>query len=109
MKYNKYETIAVEYGSESFCDSLTKEDGSLWTAEDSGIFILTDENGDTVSTGVTEKSVDNTEMKFTVPWGDTDGIDGQHLLLVYVTNTTDIDFREVIGEYRITYKTSNAI
>lgn len=109
MGFVKYKNKATEYQGESFTKTLTKEDGSIWEANEIGYFSMTDVNALEVSTGSLSKSGDNLGLTFTVSKDDTGSLEGKYLLLIHLNDSIDVNFDDVIAEYEMTYINKKAI
>jgi len=103
MALVKYIGTATEYQGESFTKSLTKEDGSKWLNNEICDYVLVNSAGIEMSTGSLVRSTDELSMTVQVPSSDTESLVGEFLLLVYLKDTNDSDFANVIAEYRIEY------
>lgn len=109
MKYvKKVSVIPPEYQGESFTKGLGKTSGAIWSAEEIGTYELIGDAGNIVSTGVLTKSADNLSLIATIPSSDTTSLVGNYLLLYNLKDSTDPEFSDVIGEYKMSYKVRTA-
>ncbi len=97
-----------EWQGESFSKPLTKGNGSIWLAEDTGYHELLNAAGSIVSTAALSHSVDDLALIFFVPLSDTATLEGKHRLLIHLTNTANIELDDVIAEYEILYSIKKA-
>lgn len=108
MRYNKKYAIAEDYQGESFSRSLNKDSLAVWEATEVADYELIDGDGVIVSSGALAKSGDNLSLILTVPKADTEALSGSYLLLVYLKDSGDPTFNDVIAEYKMTYKIKKA-
>ena len=109
MAFIKWLGSATEYQGESFTKSLTKDDDSIWEANETAEFQMTDVDGLEVASGSLVKSADDLSLTFTLGSTDTTALLGQYLLLVYITDTVDAEVHSVIAKYTMTYIDKKAI
>lgn len=108
MSFIKKEGASTEYQGESFTKTLLKRDETVWTAEDEATYILKDRLGATVVTGALTKVNGDFGLKFEIGQTDTTTLLGNYLLLVYLTNTVNTDYADVIAEYTLVYNEAKA-
>lgn len=106
--YVKITKSIIEYSGESVNKPISKESGLIWTANEEANYIMYDNLGATISTGDLTKSVDNLDLNLAVPYTDTEGLEGTYVLLVFLIDTIDLGYKNIIAEYRITYKKRKA-
>lgn len=110
MKYvKKVSIIPPEYQGESFTKGLGKTSGAIWSVEEIGTYELIDGTGNVVSSGALTKSADNLSLIATIPSGDTADLLGDFLLLYNLNDSIDVNFSDVIGEYKMSYKERKAV
>ena len=103
MSFSRYDGAATEYQGESFTRTLAKKDGVVWGANEIASYILVDKNGTEIDTGDLTKTGDNIGLEFVISESVTTALLGTYLLLVYLKDTVDTDFANVIARYTITY------
>lgn len=104
MPFIKHISKAVEYPGESFTKTLGKGNGGAWSDTEGANYEMFNSEATLVSSGGLAKSADDLTMTFTVPQADTAALDGNCLLLVYLTDTADPTMNDVIAEYHMEYR-----
>ena len=99
----KYEGAATEYQGESFTKTLAKRDATAWDITDEANYVMKDQDGATIDSGNLTKVNSDFGFKFEISKTVTAPILGTHIVLVYLTNTGNLDFADVIAEYVIVY------
>lgn len=105
MSYDKYSDSVTEYQGESFVKSLYKKSGETWDINEAANFILIkDTTKGIVGSGDLTKSGDSLSLTLTVGKTITSVLQGSYTLLVYQTDTNNVEINNVIAEYKMTYK-----
>ena len=103
MSFSRYDGAATEYQGESFTRTLAKQDGGPWEANEIAEYVLVDKNGIEIDGGSLTKTGDNIGLIVTISETITIPLLGTYLLLVYLKDTIDLDYANVIAKYTITY------
>jgi len=103
MGFVKLSRTKEEYAGESITESISREDGNIWDAKYTAKYTLYDGAGAVLSSSTLDRSADNKSFILKVPKSDTVGLDGLYLLLVDVENSDDVDIKDVIAEYSVTF------
>ena len=104
MAYATIKQSVTEYQGESFSKSFDKSSKAAWEDYEIGAYALYDTKGNEITTGSLVKSDDSQTLSLQIGYTITENLEGKYLLLVYLMDANDPDFKDVIAEYTITYK-----
>lgn len=108
MSYEKLVDDLTEWQGESLEKTLRRSDEDVWGSNESGEWELFDGSGTKVANGVCTKTADDYGIVALVPETDTASLVGNHLLLVFRLDSSDVTVKGVIAEYHIVYKKKSA-
>jgi len=104
MDYVKLHKEVFEWQGESFTKSFDKTSGAPWESYEIGSYALYDKDGTEITSGSLQKSADSKLLTMQISHTITANLLGKYLLLVFLEDSNDSDFKTVIAEYVITYK-----
>jgi len=104
MDYIKLHKEIYEWQGESFTKSFGKSNGVAWEDNEIGSYALYDKDGNEITSGTMQKSTDKIQLSMQISHTITANLMGKYLLLVFMEDANDPDFKTALAEYVITYK-----
>lgn len=108
MLYIEYEGASTELQGTSFNRTLGKKDKSVWESNNTAVYVLKDSTGATVLNNSVPKTADNLGFSVDIGYDDTEALSGEYILVIYLTDTIDLEFKVPIGIYILTYSEISA-
>ena len=106
--YEKRTFATSEWAGESFTKILSRDNESVYDADDLFTIELIDDTGTIVYIGDGIKSGDGLSFSMHVPKETTVGLEGKYVILIYRENASDSTVKDVTVEYKVRYKIKKA-
>ena len=97
-----------EYQGTSFVKSFARKDGSEWADNETGVFVVTDEENAEVLRKDLIKSTDKKSFTIKIDKSDTAAWNGKYRLIAYITDTNDAEIFDPVIDYELVYEDTRA-